>query len=580
MGAYEIHSEEVRLTKPYVKLEDGLLLGKRKGRRKIYEFRGVPYAAPPLGKRRWKAPEPPAPWVGTKTCFRDGPIAFQLAVSLQEFMEDLVSGMGFSRTKALLIRALVKFAPPRKEDENCLTLSIRTPSLEPSACQPVMVWIHGGGYVDGSGSEPMYNGHAIPSQGIVYVSFNYRLGVLGFLAHPALGEENSEGLSGNYGFLDQIQALRWIQGNIRRFGGDPSNVTIFGESGGGDAVLRLMASPLAKGLFHKAISQSPGTFHEIGFLREKGVMGCTAEEIGRAFVRHCGLEDGGGSEDLSGVKDDDGADQRLLDKLRALPAVYLAERVKTFDERFREFNPIIDGHIIPKPVLDTFRSDNQTSVPLIIGCNAHEHSVTYRFVGAPIFEHRFDRPSSSHIQNFLEQEFAEDSSAFFAHYPGIESGDTEACAQAFNDGFYGAKCFFIAKAAAVSNTVFLYHFEREPHSPKQTAGAFHAAEVCFVHGTPNMVFPMNEQDRLLSKKMVLYWTQFAKTGDPNFANSERWSPFSATAQSWLKLNHKVEQSEVTKAAIYEIFCRRLDRTLDRISASQQQKAAPVSHQDS
>lgn len=460
----------------------------------------------------------------------------------------MISSLGFSPLKSIALKGLMRIAPQRRESEDCLTLSVRTPTLEASARLPVMVWIHGGGYVDGSGCDPMYRGHAIPAQGVVYVSLNYRLGVLGFLAHPELSEESEQGVSGNYGLLDQIHALKWVQKNISAFGGDPGNVTIFGESGGGDAVLRLMCSPLAAGLFHKAASQSPGTYHEIKFLRKDDGSRKSGESVGVNFARHCGVQ--------CGV-----SKRGAIEELRSLPVHEIQRKVHEFDESEREFNPLIDGVVLPKSVLAAFHSGEQATVPLIIGSNADEETLTYPFVRAPIFDYRFNPPPPGEYAAFLDREFGSDKAELVRYYPGIDSGSPAASARVFRDSFYGAKSFFLAKAASSTNQVFFYRFERQPSNKNQTAKAFHGADITFVHGTPSFVFPMNEEDKALSAAMTSYWCNFAKTGNPNGQGLQPWSTFDATTPTWLRLNHAISESNVDKTGAYDIFCRRLLRAV-------------------
>ena len=222
---------------------------------RIAVFRGVPYAAP-AGRR----PAMAAPSITTihgptkRACTKFGPSAHQRAAGFEQFFEVLVSGLGLGRARRRALTTAIKLAPTR-QSEDCLTLNIRTPRH--AADLPVMVWIHGGDHTDGSGAEPMYQSNVLPERGCVLVTINYRLGLFGFFAHPELSAESSDGVSGNYGLLDQIAALEWVRDNIAAFGGDSGNVTIFGESAGGEAVLNLMTAPKARGLFHRAIAQSP-----------------------------------------------------------------------------------------------------------------------------------------------------------------------------------------------------------------------------------------------------------------------------------------------------------------------------------
>jgi para-nitrobenzyl esterase len=241
-----------RRAAPEVEIEQGRLAGKWAAKGEVAVFRGVPYAAPPVGDLRWRPPQPATPWSGARKATKNGPAAIQHEVGLEKFLHALLSRHGWSAARTRSMEALLKRAPKPKQSEDCLHLTVRTPSPGPAAKLPVMVWIHGGDHQDGSSTEIFYDSNALARHGVVTVAINYRLGVMGYFAHPDLVEESEHGVAGNYGTLDQIAALEWVRDNISAFGGDPGNVTIFGESAGGESVMHMMTSPLARERFPRA----------------------------------------------------------------------------------------------------------------------------------------------------------------------------------------------------------------------------------------------------------------------------------------------------------------------------------------
>ncbi|MEM7118501.1 MAG: carboxylesterase family protein, partial [Chloroflexota bacterium] len=267
-----------------VAIESGQLQGVYQEAERIAVFKGIPFAAPPVGELRWKPPQPVTPWEGVRQATKFSPMAYQRAAEFEKFVGNLIGGQGWNFLRREGLKMLLKVAPKPKMSEDCLYLNVRTPSLDSNAQLPVMVWIHGGDHQDGSGSEIFYDSNEIAKQGVVVVSINYRLGVMGYFTHPELSAESPLGVSGNYGTLDQFAALEWVQNNIDAFGGDPDNVTIFGESAGGESVAHMLTSPLAQGLFHKAILQSPANAGQMYHLRESFLTRMPAEEVGLGFA--------------------------------------------------------------------------------------------------------------------------------------------------------------------------------------------------------------------------------------------------------------------------------------------------------
>ena len=228
---------------PLVTVSSGQLKGENQG--DIAVFKGVPYAQPPVGDLRWRPPQPVEPWSGVREATKFSSMAVQRMVDLEVFVSNVISGQGWGRLRTAFLTWLFKLVPLPSQSEDCLYLNVRTPDLSSDANLPVMVWIHGGDHQDGSGSDVYFDANTYAENGCVYVTINYRLGLFGYMSHPELTQESENGVSGNYGTLDQIAALKWIQENISAFGGNPDDVTIFGESAGGESVIHLLTSPLS-----------------------------------------------------------------------------------------------------------------------------------------------------------------------------------------------------------------------------------------------------------------------------------------------------------------------------------------------
>ena len=269
---------------PPVSLRHGQVTGFYEGKGKTAIFNGIPYARPPVGAHRWRPPEAVEPWDGVRPCRSDPPFAMQSEFQLKEFFNNLIDGQGWGFLRREGIKLLLAVAPRPPQKEDCLYLNVRTPSLDSTAKLPVMVWIHGGDHQDGSSCDIFYKSNVFCERGIVLVSINYRLGLMGYFAHPELSRESPHGVSGNYGTLDQIFALQWVRDNIASFGGNPDDITIFGESAGGESVAHMLTSPLARGLFHKAILQSPANGGQMMQLRHPFLDFPSAEETGVTFA--------------------------------------------------------------------------------------------------------------------------------------------------------------------------------------------------------------------------------------------------------------------------------------------------------
>ena len=497
-----------------VKTEQGKIQGKTINGGKVRAWLGLPYAAPPIGDKRWKAPEPPAKWKGTRDATRFGAHCAQVRVFEDMIFQD--SG----------------------PSEDCLFLNIYAPASASSKDKlPVMFWIHGGGYAGGSGDEPRHNGDFLPLHGVVLVTINYRLGVFGFLATKELADE-ANGAAGNYGLLDTIAALHWVQDNIQNFGGDPGNVTIFGESAGSFAVSSLMASPLAQGLFHKAIGESGAAFPS-GI----NLAGSTVAE------RSKGDEAWMASIGAKSIKD-----------LRAMTTDQILDGAKK--KGMTAFSEDIDGRVITEPIPDTYAAGKQAHVPLLAGWNADEGSF-WALHGM----------TSDQWKSMAQGMFKERSADFLKLYPG--DTDAQALRNAIDYGSDSLIAFGTWKwleahrktgapadgsSSVGSKTgdspIYRYHFELAATPSKFHPGtfAFHSDDIEYVFGTLDTrpEWKVRPEDRKLSEEMMSYWTNFAKTGDPNGAGLPNWPKYGSD-DALIHLNDPITSGPDTLRARYEFL---------------------------
>jgi len=415
----------------------------------VASFKGVPFAAAPVGAGRWSAPEPVQPWSAPRDAAAYGP----------DCMQNPLPGIQ---------------PGSRPMSEDCLTLNVWTPKPVKGAKLPVMVWIHGGGFVGGSGTLPETDGAALARRDVVIVSFNYRLGRFGFFAHPALGKD------GNWGLMDQIAALKWVQRNIASFGGDPAKVTIFGESAGGESVSRLMASPAAKGLFARAIVASGGGRDDWPTLAD-------AQAKGQAFGARTGAADAAA--------------------LRALPAdKVLGSLALMSKEEDRYSGPMTDGTLVPANADAIFAGGKQARIPYIIGSNDDELG----FIPAPF---------RAMVNGPVEKALGTAAATVKAAY----ASEDEANRRLGGDAIFAepALAFGLSQARAEAPT-FLYRFGYVAEAQRQPAlGAVHASDVAFQFG--NLPADATAADRAAAKQLGDYWTNFAKTGDPNGSGLPVWS---------------------------------------------------------
>lgn len=455
---------------PLVEAPAGRLRGSTEGGVRI--FRGVPYARPPVGPLRWRPPAELPAWRGERDATRFGAACMQPASPF--YSHPAVS-------------------------EDCLFLNVWAPKDSRNA--PVLVWIHGGSLVSGAGSDAITDGSRFARQGLVVVSINYRLGPFGWLAHPALSAESRDGVSGNYGLLDQIQALRWVRRNIRAFGGDPGRVTIMGESAGALSVTYLMATPRARGLFHRAIAESAYMI-TMPELRNGGFADWPdGETIGVGLVKALGAAD--------------------LTALRAMSA----EAILQGTARTRYFPlGVIDGVTLRRQLVDTFDRGEQARVPVLAGYNEGEiRSLRFLLPPAPLDAAAYTRE--------IRARYGDLADAFLAHYPAGDIG--ESMLATTRDALYGWTSERLAlKQTAVGAPSYLYYFDHG--YPAADAGgfrAFHASETPFVFGTIGSTpaywpaIPRTAQEQRLSDAMVSYWASFARDGVPRAPGEADWRPY-------------------------------------------------------
>lgn len=525
---------------PIVAVEGGEIQGAFEAGGGGAVFKGIPYAAPPVGELRWKPPQPVTHWEETRDATRFASICPQGDDNENDFFGRMIDGQGMGWFRKALFRLAVGFSAKEVQSEDCLYLNVRTANLGGAETQPVMVWIHGGGHQTGSGSIDFYQSDALTQRGIVLVNFNYRLGLIGYYAHPSLSAESEHGVSGNYGTLDQIAALQWVRDNIAAFGGDPSKVTIFGESAGGESVAHMLTSPLARGLAHRAIMQS-GSTGELLIHLERPVMDfMSAEAAGEAFAKK-----------VVGDAHDP------IEGLRAMSADQLYSALREFPEFDTYSYPIIDGYVLRKSVIEAFLDGDQAPVPLLVGSNSDEGSILYSLGDDALYGSSPGPETSEAYREYLRESLGADAEKILELYPVTDDASVfDGASAVYGDSRLGTTARFYARQMAnLGQPAYLYFFTRVPPSPGQTAGAFHAAEIVFVFGKSVSLFPTNEQDQIITQAMGDYWTQFAKTGDPNIEGQPSWPAFSREEQRNMVFGPKIEAAPVDRAEAYDVFER-------------------------
>lgn len=465
---------------PVVETVEGKIAGMAAGG--VVSFKGIPYAAPPVGALRWRPPQPVKHWTDVRPANHFGPLCMQIIHTAD-------NGVG---------------APPDSED--CLYLNVYAPEGAKTGALPVMFWIHGGGYVNGSGTAALYDGRQLARQGVVVVTINYRLGRLGFFAHPALTRENPQGPLGNYAIMDQIAALQWVRRNIAAFGGDSSNVTIFGESAGGGSVINLMTSPPAQGLFQKAISQSGIArvdFLYLGRRNERGLP--SAEELGKQFASQLG------------VTTDDAA---------ALRAIAAQKIIDAGDLDPGKEGPMIDGRILTARADVVFAHHAESHIPFLLGSNALE------FPPEPGSQKRF-----ADLLAFIEP-----------HKPKLVSaygGQAQFTTHIVSDLLFTEPARFLSQVHSVVAPVYLYRFSvLSEQAPKALRAAPHASDRQYVFRNLRASdWPTGPMDAKAAALISAYWVAFARTGDPNDGQRPVWPKYSPAEDRLLDFRNSGPVSE-------------------------------------
>jgi para-nitrobenzyl esterase len=501
-------------TAAQVRTDAGSVEGSASADGKVQIFKGIPYAAPPVGALRWKEPQPVPAWQGVK--------------KTTEFGARCAQGNVYSD---------MVFRDPAPS-EDCLYLNVWTPKASLDAKLPVMVWIHGGGFQAGATSEPRQDGEHLAHRGVVVVSMNYRLGIFGFFSHPELTKESPHRASGNYGLLDQAAALQWVRKNIAAFGGDPENVTIFGESAGSFSVSALMASPISKGLIHRAIGESGAFFGRT--LPAKPLS--ESEQDGAKFGSSIGADS--------------------LEKLRAMSSQETLDAASA-DKNAFHFGPNIDGYFFPESPAEIYAKGNEAHIALLAGWN-HDEEDYHNFFGA-------DPPTKENYAKKVSQTYGEKAADVLKAFPAETNEQAKSSADLLataNFIGYGTWKWIELQTKLDALPVYRYEFDQAPPlappvpgaPPQESRGAYHSAEIEFVFGMlDSKKLPWRPEDYQLSEQMGSYWTNFAKTGNPNGAGLPQWPQYRAKdGYEVMHLAAKLQATADEQRAQYKL--------LDKLSA--------------
>ena len=485
-------------------------------------YKGIPYAAPPTGTRRWQPPQPVASWTEPRTFDEFGPVCPQ---------------PGYDD----------------KMNEDCLYLNVWTPARRDGEKLPVMVWVHGGAFMTGSGSDEIYDGSGLSKKGVVVVTLNYRLGSLGFLAHPLLSAESPAKVSGNYGLLDQIAALQWVQRNISRFGGDPRKVTVFGESAGATSVSLLLVSPLSKELFRSAIAQSPVMVGSLRPLRTGEFKVVPAETVGTKIAEALGIT--AGHDVLDALRK--ASWEKIEEASSRLGADVGVEVLKLVCA------PTVDGHVIPDHPARMFREGRQHRVPLITGVTANESTV--------FLPHYVTRETSPEdYRKYVKTAFPTDAERVLELVTVRGAGEVwEGIDRVISAKWFGAWAGFMAESAEKEKTpAWFYRFSQKP--PQWAAevlladsadedldgeklGVPHGSELFYVFGFLETLLGFGDEDRAFSDKITTYWTNFAKTGNPNGSGMPNWPAYGPPHQrNYLDLGPEIKAGSRLNAELHRL----------------------------
>ena len=512
------------VTGPVVHVATGQLRGTLQGNTAV--FLGIPFAAPPVGNLRWREPQPPIAWTGVRDATKFGSSCVQVPAGIGGFIQPMAAAYG--KTYNIV---------PVAFSEDCLFLNVWAPNWPVKTPLPVMVWIHGGSNRAGGSAEDSYDGAALAARGVLVVTINYRLGPLGFFAHPELAAESPHHSTGNYGLLDQIAALRWVQQNIAQFGGDPGNVTVFGESAGSVDVTILMASPLSANLFRRVIAESGPAFG-LGRERNASEMTPLALAVGAAAGGKPGAQ---------------------LEALRKLPATQVSEiENRLIATQFPGYNPnspVTDGWVLPQSPAKAYASGDLQKVDLLVGLNAREWAA-FR-VGAEAAQKKSGKPAPKPELGKTFKQFRDAARPLYGNWASLAAADymakiilhgVPAVDQFTNDIVLA--CPMGAEAALVTSAgqhAFVYRFERSVPGPGEAdLGAFHAIELPYVFNNFQARtfswLPFTATDHQLSNVIQTYWTNFAKTGDPNGAGLPHWDAWTTAQEPFIAFGENGEAS--------------------------------------
>jgi para-nitrobenzyl esterase len=480
-----------------VRVDTGLISGTSGRSPEIRVFKGIPFAAAPVGELRWRTPQPAPRWDGVRKADQFGPRCMQ------------GSGPG---------------GPPMSED--CLFLNVWTGARSSSDRRPVMVWSYGGAFAIGSGSQPLYDGENLAKEGVIVVTYNYRLGPFGWFSHPELSKESGHNASGNQGLMDAIAALKWVQKNIAWFGGDPKNVTIFGESAGGTLSAAMLGSPEAKGLFHRAISESP---FWMGFPTARWMALAEAEQSGRQLATTLGVTS--------------------LAELRAKTAEELLKGG-------RGLIPIVDGWYIKEDLSIAFAQGRHHEADVLVGSNKDEG--TFPALG-------LNAESAKRFGSAARERWGDLSEAFFKLYPARTEAESQTSQLTWvrDEMSWQTRNLAELQARRGKSRAYVYYFTHEPPSAgnQPSRGATHTAEIQYVFNNPPANLEWREQDRKLAEVMSSYWVNFASNGDPNGKGLPAWPVYKdkATGRAMI-LGPTVEAEtapDTTRWALYDTLWARL-----------------------
>jgi para-nitrobenzyl esterase len=488
-----------------IQIEGGSISGTPGWAWGVREYRGIPYAAPPVGDLRWRPPQPVIPWRGTIAADHFSPRCMQAGGGPVAQVGGLWNDPGTNQTS-----------------EDCLYLNVWTPSTSPDDKLPVIVWFHGGGLVSGQASDAVFDGSMLAKKGAVVVTVNYRLNIFGFFSHPALTAESEHHSSGNYGPLDQLAALRWVKNNIAQFGGDPNLVTIAGQSGGSRSISFHMASPLAKGLFQRAIAQSHASFSQMPTLAE-------AEAVGVRFAEKIGV---------TSIKD-----------LRAMPPKDLEASLEQMDPYPGEPSAVVDGWYLPADLHTIFAAGKQNDVPLLTGGTNDERTAVGPLLSFPrgLWLQSVRGPRAATLddyRNLAHTIFGDLGETFLKAYPAKSDEDV---AQALHD--FGRdtvlayhRTWVQIQAKTGKAPPYLYLFSQAPPVPTAAGsmpavqGAVHGGEIIYTfNNLRTRDVPWTDTDRKVADIVSSYWVNFAKTGDPNGAGLPQWSPYDPASDQLMNI---------------------------------------------